>query len=161
MLDLVKYGIIFFFLDYGPVEVPGVAQTVAACTANGPRLMITQIVNENFKSYVGIQKLGPFHRVSKTFCFLIFHHLLLIVFFSLGSVYTCSSRCNETLGLLHITSHTSGEAVTETRWLTLSGWLKRVSVQSYIEWLGYYTLVKCQSLLHAYDCTYSGCAVCE
>ena len=27
------------------------------------RLMITKIVNENFKSYAGIQELGPFHKV--------------------------------------------------------------------------------------------------
>lgn len=30
---------------------------------NGPRLMITHIVNENFKSYAGTQTLGPFHKV--------------------------------------------------------------------------------------------------
>lgn len=28
------------------------------------RLMITKIVNENFKSYAGIQELGPFHKVN-------------------------------------------------------------------------------------------------
>ena len=27
------------------------------------RLMITKIVNENFKSYAGTQELGPFHKV--------------------------------------------------------------------------------------------------
>lgn len=27
------------------------------------RLMILKIVNENFKSYAGIQELGPFHKV--------------------------------------------------------------------------------------------------
>ena len=30
---------------------------------SGPRLMISHIVNENFKSYAGIQTLGPFHKV--------------------------------------------------------------------------------------------------
>ena len=29
------------------------------------RLMILKIVNENFKSYAGIQELGPFHKVMK------------------------------------------------------------------------------------------------
>lgn len=29
-----------------------------------PRLMITHIVNQNFKSYAGEQTLGPFHKVS-------------------------------------------------------------------------------------------------
>lgn len=31
---------------------------------NTARLMITKIVNENFKSYAGIQELGPFHKVN-------------------------------------------------------------------------------------------------
>lgn len=31
---------------------------------NTSRLMITKIVNENFKSYAGIQELGPFHKVN-------------------------------------------------------------------------------------------------
>lgn len=36
-----------------------------ACTfeSNGPRLIITHIENENFKSYLGKQVLGPFHKV--------------------------------------------------------------------------------------------------
>ncbi|KAK2144822.1 hypothetical protein LSH36_727g01027 [Paralvinella palmiformis] len=33
-----------------------------AFDTNGPRLMITHIVNEDFKSYAGIQSLGPFHK---------------------------------------------------------------------------------------------------
>ena len=28
-----------------------------------PRLMITKILNENFKSYAGVKELGPFHKV--------------------------------------------------------------------------------------------------
>lgn len=37
--------------------------------ANGPpRLMITKIVCENFKSYAGTKVLGPFHKVG---CFLV------------------------------------------------------------------------------------------
>ena len=35
-------------------------------TSRESRLMITKIVNENFKSYAGIQELGPFHKVSST-----------------------------------------------------------------------------------------------
>lgn len=49
--------------DYGPIEVPEAVQSVATYETNGPRLMITQIVNENFKSYAGVQTLGPFNRV--------------------------------------------------------------------------------------------------
>lgn len=31
---------------------------------NGPRLMISKIVNKNFKSYAGIQVVGSFHKVN-------------------------------------------------------------------------------------------------
>lgn len=48
--------------DFGPIEVPPAPQTVATYSINGPRLMITHIVNENFKSYAGVQTLGPFHK---------------------------------------------------------------------------------------------------
>ena len=34
--------------------------------SNGPRLMITKIVCENFKSYAGVKELGPFHKVGST-----------------------------------------------------------------------------------------------
>jgi len=33
-------------------------------TRKESRLMISKIVNENFKSYAGIQELGPFHKVT-------------------------------------------------------------------------------------------------
>ena len=36
--------------------------------ATTARLMITKIVNENFKSYAGTQELGPFHKVQYKFC---------------------------------------------------------------------------------------------
>ncbi|KAL3847105.1 hypothetical protein ACJMK2_018035 [Sinanodonta woodiana] len=48
--------------DYGPVEIPPAPETVATYDINGPRLMITHIVNENFKSYAGVKTLGPFHK---------------------------------------------------------------------------------------------------
>ena len=51
-------------VDYGPIEIPDMVQSVATYAADGPRLMITQIVNENFKSYAGVQKLGPFNKVT-------------------------------------------------------------------------------------------------
>jgi hypothetical protein len=34
-----------------------------ASEAGAPRLMITHIVNQNFKSYAGEKVLGPFHKV--------------------------------------------------------------------------------------------------
>ncbi|KAK3094368.1 hypothetical protein FSP39_000811 [Pinctada imbricata] len=48
--------------DFGPIEVPPAPQTVATYEVNGPRLMITHIQNENFKSYAGSRTLGPFHK---------------------------------------------------------------------------------------------------
>ncbi|XP_060578899.1 structural maintenance of chromosomes protein 4-like [Ruditapes philippinarum] len=48
--------------DYGEIEVPPAPETVASYDINGPRLMISKIVNENFKSYAGIRALGPFHK---------------------------------------------------------------------------------------------------
>ena len=30
-----------------------------------PRLMITEMVLENFKSYAGVQRVGPFHKVGR------------------------------------------------------------------------------------------------
>ena len=52
-----------WFPDYGEIEIPEAPHTVATYEVNGPRLMITHIVNENFKSYAGVQTLGPFHKV--------------------------------------------------------------------------------------------------
>ena len=53
-----------FCTDYGPIEIPPAPESVASYDTSGPRLMITHIVNENFKSYAGTQSLGPFHKVS-------------------------------------------------------------------------------------------------
>jgi hypothetical protein len=39
------------------------AQPSAAGMANPPRLMIREMVLENFKSYAGVQHVGPFHKV--------------------------------------------------------------------------------------------------
>ncbi|KAJ8309849.1 hypothetical protein KUTeg_011714 [Tegillarca granosa] len=48
--------------NYGPIEIPPAPEKVATYEVNGPRLMITHIVNYNFKSYAGTQTLGPFHK---------------------------------------------------------------------------------------------------
>lgn len=53
----------FLFADFGPIEIPPAPESVASYEVNGPRLMISKIVNENFKSYAGVQTLGPFHKV--------------------------------------------------------------------------------------------------
>jgi len=55
---------LFYFLpEYPPIEIPPAPEAVASFDRNGPRLMITHIVNEFFKSYAGTQTLGPFHKV--------------------------------------------------------------------------------------------------
>ncbi|KAK3802267.1 hypothetical protein RRG08_021863 [Elysia crispata] len=57
-----KTPLVFRPEDYGPIEVPEAVHSVATYAPDGPRLMITQIVNENFKSYAGVQTLGPFQK---------------------------------------------------------------------------------------------------
>lgn len=42
--------------------VPPPPATAFQANSDGSRLIITRIVNENFKSYAGVQELGPFHK---------------------------------------------------------------------------------------------------
>ena len=44
-----------------------------------PRLMISKIVCENFKSYAGIKELGPFHKA----------RLLLCVYYKISVIHVC------------------------------------------------------------------------
>ncbi|OON18236.1 RecF/RecN/SMC protein [Opisthorchis viverrini] len=46
----------------GPIDIPLPPEPVQALDATGPRLMITKIESENFKSYGGNRTLGPFHK---------------------------------------------------------------------------------------------------
>ncbi|VDP16721.1 unnamed protein product [Schistosoma margrebowiei] len=48
--------------DCGPVDIPPPPPLAQSLDANGPRLIITQIVTENFKSYGGMRVMGPFHK---------------------------------------------------------------------------------------------------
>ncbi|CAH1781989.1 unnamed protein product [Owenia fusiformis] len=48
--------------EYEPIVVPPGPEEAGLFDKTGPRLMITHIVNENFKSYAGIKTLGPFHK---------------------------------------------------------------------------------------------------
>lgn len=47
----------------GNVYIPPAPPAVCSTEIKGPRLIITHIDNENFKSYAGKQTLGPFHKV--------------------------------------------------------------------------------------------------
>lgn len=46
------------------IYIPPPLETISVADISGPRLMITKIVNENFKSYGGTQIIGPFHKVN-------------------------------------------------------------------------------------------------
>ncbi|XP_030034137.2 structural maintenance of chromosomes protein 4 [Manduca sexta] len=46
----------------GDIYIPPAPKPALTFDCTGPRLIITHIVNENFKSYAGIQTLGPFHK---------------------------------------------------------------------------------------------------
>lgn len=48
----------------GDIYIPPAPAPALTFDSKGPRLIITHIVNENFKSYAGVQTLGPFHKVS-------------------------------------------------------------------------------------------------
>lgn len=47
----------------GDIYIPPAPKPALTFDTTGPRLIITHIVNENFKSYAGVQALGPFHKV--------------------------------------------------------------------------------------------------
>ncbi|KAJ0171837.1 hypothetical protein K1T71_012600 [Dendrolimus kikuchii] len=46
----------------GDIYIPPAPKPALTFDATGPRLIITEIANENFKSYAGLQVLGPFHK---------------------------------------------------------------------------------------------------
>jgi structural maintenance of chromosome 4 len=54
-------------LRIGDIYVPPPPKPVCSNETSGPRLIITHIENENFKSYAGKQVLGPFHKVIEFF----------------------------------------------------------------------------------------------
>lgn len=47
----------------GDIYIPPAPKPALTFDATGPRLIISNIVNRNFKSYAGEQILGPFHKV--------------------------------------------------------------------------------------------------
>ncbi|CAH2058212.1 unnamed protein product, partial [Iphiclides podalirius] len=49
-------------IHVGDIYVPPPSKPALTFESTGPRLIITHIVNENFKSYAGVQTLGPFHK---------------------------------------------------------------------------------------------------
>lgn len=46
------------------IYIPPPLRTFCEVDTTGPRLMITKIVNVNFKSYAGTTVIGPFHKVN-------------------------------------------------------------------------------------------------
>ena len=55
--------ILSMYSVFEEVTIPPPPEAIQSFDGSGPRLMITHIVNENFKSYAGEQTLGPFHKV--------------------------------------------------------------------------------------------------
>lgn len=49
-------------IRFEDIYIPPPPATAFQANADGSRLIITHIVNENFKSYAGVQELGPFHK---------------------------------------------------------------------------------------------------
>lgn len=47
----------------GGIYIPPPVKPYCSTKSKGPRLIITKIENENFKSYAGKVVLGPFHHV--------------------------------------------------------------------------------------------------
>ncbi len=54
---------VYLLSDYQPIIVEPLPEQIAGYDSGGPRLIITHITNENFKSYAGVKTLGPFHKV--------------------------------------------------------------------------------------------------
>lgn len=50
-------------IHIGDIHIPPPPIPALTFDPTGPRMIITHIVNENFKSYAGVQYLGPFHKV--------------------------------------------------------------------------------------------------
>ncbi|KAJ8708353.1 hypothetical protein PYW07_010478 [Mythimna separata] len=46
----------------GDIYIPPAPKPALTFDTTGPRLVIREIMNENFKSYAGLQALGPFHK---------------------------------------------------------------------------------------------------
>ena len=69
-----------YVADYGDVIVPPPPLSIQSFDGSGPRLMITHIVNENFKSYANVQTLGPFHKVSTENLCLLLQCILVMIF---------------------------------------------------------------------------------
>lgn len=49
------------------IYIPPPARKMTEVNTTGPRLVITHIVNENFKSYAGKVTIGPFNKVYNFF----------------------------------------------------------------------------------------------
>ena len=58
--------------EMAPVSEASKAQSSEEAQESTERLMIHKIVNEDFKSYAGIQALGPFHKVYFIIWYLLF-----------------------------------------------------------------------------------------
>jgi hypothetical protein len=68
----------------GDIYIPPPPKPVCSTETTGPRLIITHIENENFKSYAGKQVLGPFHKVLR----------VLLTYLCIASINVRISQCH-------------------------------------------------------------------
>lgn len=63
-----KFKILLFYIlggtRVGGIYIPPPVKPYCSTDSKGPRLVITHIVNTNFKSYANKVSVGPFHHVS-------------------------------------------------------------------------------------------------
>ena len=64
LIYFIHWYLVILVSEYEPIVVPPAPEEASSFDSNGPRLIISHIVNENFKSYAGTQTLGPFHKVN-------------------------------------------------------------------------------------------------
>lgn len=72
------------------IYIPPPLRTFSEADTTGPRLMITKIINENFKSYAGTITIGPFHKVNFNIMYL--YLVILNVMFKLIFFYRVSRQ---------------------------------------------------------------------
>lgn len=69
------------------IYIPPPLRTFSEADTTGPRLMITKIINENFKSYAGTITIGPFHKVNFNITYLYYYLVILNAMFKL--IFSC------------------------------------------------------------------------
>jgi len=75
-------------VDETVLEIPDPPAAIGVGKEGEPRLMIKQIVNENFKSYAGRKVIGPFHKVCREQKIFVFYTKSLFFYTKILFFYT-------------------------------------------------------------------------